>query len=869
MKKITLFLLFFSLSVLVIPQEGSISLTSAEGNILTLSAWDDDDGDGIANILEVQGFTYNPIDGLQLWDGDTTKKYYITDPLRWSTDGDPYSDYMEVTGVNMPAGVLAPENHPLVAARPIIRMGMESFDVIPISTITNTEGGDSSSSFTNTTSNENQVGVKVGSEFSFNPFKLASVSVEASYSHTWVNTESSTSSFGHNWSKTKSTNPSEAARLRLRVFMENIGSASALDVRPTFNLMIGNKTIATVTPNQVANILSPKNTSNSRYPQNGTIAIEKDQDNNDIILSLEELKSLQMGSPLSLVVIQVDANVIRWNSQTQDWTSNISWTSFENEINPVSIEILSEFGTDESKIYQVFAGTEYWNPEYNLRQILSNIFSVEDVNGETFIEGRKYPGDWYFSTSSVSILNEYNNQGQPENLLGLKMSKNSKLVMMTPGGNPNPLVSLATYSSDFKRIYVSAFPNNFPIISVKAKVKIGGSEKEIQLTQGNGAFFTNAALFESSAEPQGTVIVENARGDVTQSTIIFPALYTSALDVKENASLLPNPGGDYLLFINGDEEKPVYIYCMFFKPGTDSLLETPREYLRLAKSFATTGEPRKYNYSFIPKTDSTKSPNYTYMYYGNDLTNYYEKVRINLSTLAVDPNDTTFTSSTGYLTLSEFTSWGGGYPVSPTFRTVPFGSSGNCYYNYEDRIENAGYSNINFENTSFKIDTTNLNEIIGTIPTDPSGDFIDFIHDTTFVDYSFTEWTIDMSGGGYPGFFGLTDSLRLVYAGFASPTSIEEIEINESIPSDFVLEQNYPNPFNPVTTIEFKIPEQTQVNLKIYDITGSEVAELVNEVKNAGNYRVTFTADNLASGIYIYRIQTNTFSAAKKLMLMK
>ena len=94
---------------------------------------------------------------MQQWDGDSTKKYYITDPLRWSTDGDPYSDYMEVTGVNMPAGVQYPENNPLVAAKPVIRMGMESYDVIPIGTITNTDGGNTESTFTNTTSNENQV----------------------------------------------------------------------------------------------------------------------------------------------------------------------------------------------------------------------------------------------------------------------------------------------------------------------------------------------------------------------------------------------------------------------------------------------------------------------------------------------------------------------------------------------------------------------------------------------------------------------------------------------------------------------------------------------------------------------------------------
>ncbi len=857
-------------------RNGFVYLTSANGTETALSDSADVDGDGISNELEVNGFTYNVLDGLKPWDGNPDVKHYITDPLRWSTDGDPYSDYMEVTGVNMPAGVQAPENNPLVAARPIIRMGMESYDVIPISTITDTKGGDKEKSFTNETSNENQVGVTVGAEFSFNPFKLASASVEASYSHTWVHTESSTSTIGSNWSSTKSSNPSEAARLKLRVFMDNIGSASALDVTPTFNLLIGNKTIATITPNQAANILSPKGTSNSRYPQTGTIAIDKDENYNDIILSLEELKAIQMGAPISLVVVQVDAKVIRWNSTTQDWTSNISWTSFENEINPVSVEVRAEFGTDESKVYQVFAGTEYWDPQYNLHDLLKNIFDVQDAVGDTTIEGRKFPGDWYFSTSSQKVIDEWNKNGQ-QDLMQLRMFKNSKLAMITPGGNPNPLVSLATYSSDFKKIYVSAAANNFPIISVKANVKINGKMKEIPLTEGNGAFYVNSPLLNDPAEPDGEVIVENAHGDVVQSKIILPALYTSAKDVKENATLLPNPGGDYLLFVDGDENKPVYIYCMFFDPQTDDTLPEPREYLTLAKSFATTGEPMKYNYSFIPASDTLNVPDYTQMYYGKDVVTYYNRVRINFKTLKVDPKDTMYTSSTGQLVLADFTSWGGGYPYTTPFHNLPFGSTGNCNYNTAERYANQGTANINFEGTSFKIDTTGLSNVIGTFPTDPSGEYTDFRQDSSFVNFNFNEKTIDMSGGGYPGFVGLTDSLQLIYEGFAKLTDAEEHQINTAIPQQYSLPQNYPNPFNPTTTIEFKIPETSNVSLKIYDVTGREVADLVNEVKVAGNYKMNFNASNLASGVYFYRIQVEAsesssgqaFIKTNKMILLK
>ena len=102
-----------------------------------------------------------------------------------------------------------------------------------------------------------------------------------------------------------------------------------------------------------------------------------------------------------------------------------------------------------------------------------------------------------------------------------------------------------------------------------------------------------------------------------------------------------------------------------------------------------------------------------------------------------------------------------------------------------------------------------------------------------------------------------------------------------SIPTEFSLSQNYPNPFNPVTTIKYTIPNVTlsgverrsRVTLKVYDILGSEVATLVNEVQAPGNYEVEFKSAvgslQLASGIYFYRLQTGSFVDTKKMILLK
>ena len=90
-----------------------------------------------------------------------------------------------------------------------------------------------------------------------------------------------------------------------------------------------------------------------------------------------------------------------------------------------------------------------------------------------------------------------------------------------------------------------------------------------------------------------------------------------------------------------------------------------------------------------------------------------------------------------------------------------------------------------------------------------------------------------------------------------------------TVPSKFELMQNYPNPFNPSTSIEYSVPSNEYVLLKVYDVLGNEVNTLVNERQSAGNYEVNFDASNLVSGIYFYRLQSGSFIQTKKLMLLK
>lgn len=89
------------------------------------------------------------------------------------------------------------------------------------------------------------------------------------------------------------------------------------------------------------------------------------------------------------------------------------------------------------------------------------------------------------------------------------------------------------------------------------------------------------------------------------------------------------------------------------------------------------------------------------------------------------------------------------------------------------------------------------------------------------------------------------------------------------IPNKYALEQNYPNPFNPVTNIKYAIPVKGNVQLRVFDVLGKVVTEIVNEEQEAGSYSVQFDSSNLSSGVYYYQIRAGNFVETKKLILLK
>jgi len=147
--------------------------------------------------------------------------------------------------------------------------------------------------------------------------------------------------------------------------------------------------------------------------------------------------------------------------------------------------------------------------------------------------------------------------------------------------------------------------------------------------------------------------------------------------------------------------------------------------------------------------------------------------------------------------------------------------------------------------------------------TNTSGD----IWDTLDVKINRFDFIDDISWGFSDSTVMKTTDGWLTYELIDIVTSVNDPDL--SYPLSFKLFDNYPNPFNPSTTIKYELPQNGKVKLIVYDLLGREVKTLVNGFKQKGRYEISFDASQLSSGVYIYRISANEFSASRKMVLLK
>ncbi len=199
----------------------------------------------------------------------------------------------------------------------------------------------------------------------------------------------------------------------------------------------------------------------------------------------------------------------------------------------------------------------------------------------------------------------------------------------------------------------------------------------------------------------------------------------------------------------------------------------------------------------------------------------------------------------------------------------------------------------------FEIGASNYNESLGFLRMDPvSGNGIFVISnlsdrnlesisiefsDVLMNNYSNHFWAIEsgnLLNGSIDEFDIVTDvetgtnvfqniNLTAYETGIFNITQWATSSENQESPIAYKLNQNYPNPFNPNTVISYQLAENSNVTLKVFDVTGREVAVLENGFRNAGNHTVNFDASTLSSGIYFYRLEAGDFVETRKMMLIK
>jgi photosystem II stability/assembly factor-like uncharacterized protein len=133
-----------------------------------------------------------------------------------------------------------------------------------------------------------------------------------------------------------------------------------------------------------------------------------------------------------------------------------------------------------------------------------------------------------------------------------------------------------------------------------------------------------------------------------------------------------------------------------------------------------------------------------------------------------------------------------------------------------------------------------------------------------------------LEGVGVPFIYAFCITNNYIFIGTGNSVykrSLDELtdvqSTSNELPKQFSLAQNFPNPFNTSTTIHFSVPSSEFVTLKVFDVSGNEVATLINEEKPAGSYEVNFNASQLTSGVYFYTINAGSFIETKKMILMK
>lgn len=495
----------------------------------------DSDGDGIFNYLEINGFTYDwYTDSFALWDGVSFDvPYFKTDARQLSTDQDPYTDDMEASGKLLDVLIREPGGLPMVPAFPNIVVLLEGYDVTLNSEITYARGGSLSegTTWSRQTTVENafeqginyEAGITITGKIGAIDWGETEWSAKVGGSSTWTWTRSSTVSIGEsitqesNWQKATTTNPSTAARVKLKLKVYNFGTAAASDIRPTLTMKIGGMSILTFSPSNPIGILEPGGV----YPaQDGTYWVVDKRHSlgveSDIDLTLDELRMLESGAPLNIEVTQMDGDVMLLNDGGQ-WEQAGKWGEYIARCEAVSANIKLDIGDGQFIHQLVYADDTESSPVVTLGDALRWIASYKEWTGSpiiTYVDSAGLPQEadltnWNFIVDKPTLLKNGVVPGDPEASADitpteLVLGPDTTITARAPREALDllePEIYYAYYDFDAKVVELAAADYN-GIVSASFIDEDGNRHPMNETMPGTGVFTLDLATVNGGYEPK-------------------------------------------------------------------------------------------------------------------------------------------------------------------------------------------------------------------------------------------------------------------------------------------------------------------------------------------------------------------------------
>ncbi|MFA7360914.1 MAG: T9SS type A sorting domain-containing protein [Candidatus Kapaibacterium sp.] len=535
--------------------------------------------------------------------------------------------------------------------------------------------------------------------------------------------------------------------------------------------------------------------------------------------------------------------------------------------------------------------------------------------------------DWLDSANTgVMFVDGYDPNSVPLNTYSLQSPATGTTVTSVPGSNTVYTFNWDTSSAaaTYKWIFGTSLPTRQLTIPVQTKPfnitlgKLDSLLTNLGVPQGgsiNGSW--DVWAFRNNPPANDSIKASNGPRTITFTRILPPLSTFSLVSPANNARLETEMGSALPVKINWSKSGAGTTYKWFYaspnfsstanikfritsdNSGFDSLLTTTKGNLDLllagigvAQGDSSVGQWRVYAYSGSDSLASSQTNNIT-----------FKRLPISIITIGTGTTSSNFPFTTywkdgrtQYLYLGSELNIGSTMAISQIgFDVISVG--GPAMTDFKVSFQNttattlSGFVNDNwtlaYNPPSYAPTAPGWNMIQLTTPFTYTGGnlLVDICYNnTTYTSYStvnctaapgmywgrYNDLTEPNGGCGYTAWTLTTGPVGRANTRlqFTPVTGISNHNQFGS-PINYSLSQNYPNPFNPVTKINFAIPKQGIVSLKIYDVLGREVKTLVNEIKSAGFYSVDFNGNDFASGVYFYRLESESFRDTKRMLLIK